>query len=98
MINLFRKKSYKEENILNEGVSLAMEFGKNWLQPIQKRLSKKYPKLSTTELDEYNTKCQSAMKLGHDSMVKLAVKDGFNVKIEELSKCQKRWRCHLYCE
>lgn len=86
MITLFGKESYKEEDILNEGLYLVMEFGKNWLQSIQERLGKRYPKLNTSKLDQYNRICQSAMKLGHDSMFKLAEKNGFEANIKELTK------------
>jgi hypothetical protein len=54
-----------DERILNVGLDLAMEFGKNWLQPIQQRLAKKFPKLSPAELDEYERACREAMVFGH---------------------------------
>jgi hypothetical protein len=53
------------EDILNHGLNLAMEWGKDWLQPIQSRLAKGYPKLTAKELDDYNKVCQEAMKAGH---------------------------------
>jgi len=54
-----------DERILNVGLHLAMEFGKNWLQPIQRRLAEKFRALSTSELDEYERVCREAMDLGH---------------------------------
>jgi hypothetical protein len=54
-----------DERILNVGLDLAMEFGKNWLQPIQTRLAKKFPTLSPAQLDEYERACREAMKFGH---------------------------------
>ena len=49
-----------------------MEFGEHWLQPIQERLSKRFPNLSTDELEEYNRVCQEAMGFGHDYVYKFA--------------------------
>ena len=68
MFNFRRRKaaSFPDEEILNYGLKLAMEFGKNWLQPIQTRLSKKHPELTMEQLDAYNDICQKAMKCGHD--------------------------------
>ena len=86
MLRFFRKESYIEEDILNAGLNLAMEFGQNWLQPIQERLAKKYPKLNSTKLDEYNDVCQSAMKLGHDSMFKLSENNDVETRVEELAE------------
>lgn len=54
-----------ENNILNEGLNIAMEFGENWLNPIQERLSKKYPKLDEEDLDYLNIYCREAMFEGH---------------------------------
>src|SRR5690349_17238886 len=64
--------SRRRDRILNVGLRLAMEFGEHWLQPIQPRLSKRYPDLSTDELEEYNRICQGAMRLGHDYIYKFA--------------------------
>lgn len=55
--------SSSRDRILNVGLRLAREFGEHWLQPIQGRLSKRYPDLSTDELEEYNRICQEAMRL-----------------------------------
>ena len=57
--------------ILNTGLNLAMEWGKDWLKPIQSRLVIHYPQLSPDELDRYNTLCQEAMKFGHDLIYSL---------------------------
>jgi hypothetical protein len=64
-INPFRKKIFTEEEILNSGLYFAMEFGENWLQPIQERLLKKYDFLKTSELDHYDKIVHSAMNEGH---------------------------------
>jgi hypothetical protein len=57
-----------EDQILNTGLDMAMEWGEHWLQPIQERLRKRYPRLSQSELDEYNAKCQATMKYGHNEV------------------------------
>lgn len=51
--------------ILNKGLDLAMEFGQNWLRPIQSRLAGLFPRLSKEEFDEYDRICREAMKYGH---------------------------------
>lgn len=71
-----RKKSYNENQILNDGLGYAMEFGSNWLQPIQSRLVKLYPELSETEIENYNSKCKTAMTTGHNQVYALAEQSG----------------------
>jgi len=53
------------DDVLSEGIEMAMEFGKNWLQPIQGRLQVRYPGLSAEELELYNSTSQQAMRRGH---------------------------------
>lgn len=77
-----RKQPYNENQILNDGLDYAMEFGSNWLQPIQSRLVKLYPKLSDIELDDYNSKCQAAMKTGHEQVYALAEESGKDASFE----------------
>ena len=55
--------------VLNKGLAFAMEFGANWLKPIQERLAKLYPQLSQPELDEYERICREAMTFGHTQLV-----------------------------
>lgn len=78
-----KKTEYSREEILNAGLNLAMEFGENWLQPIQERLSKKYPHLSAEDLVEYNTLCKSAMNFGHEIVYELAEQHGKETKYEK---------------
>lgn len=84
--NIFKSTPISKEQILNAGLSMAMEFGSNWLQPINERLRSKFPNLSEQELKEYNTLCQSAMKRGHnyiyDTLNMLAENDGTIRSIE----------------
>ena len=42
-----------------------MEFGENWLQPVNKRLSKIYPGLSDNELAGCNDLCAEVNKDAH---------------------------------
>jgi hypothetical protein len=55
--------------ILNTGLDLAMEFGEQWLQPIQTRLAAKFPSLSGANLDAYDSACREAMRFGHQQVV-----------------------------
>ena len=52
-----RKDGYDENQILNYGLDFAMQWGENWMQPIQERLSTKFPDLSSEDLDKYNDIC-----------------------------------------
>jgi hypothetical protein len=54
-----------DDAILNVGLELAMEFGKDWLMPIQSRLSQRFEALSAGDLDRYDKHCRETMKLGH---------------------------------
>lgn len=62
-----------------------MEWGTDWLRPIQERLSRIAPDLTEEELDYFNSICQEAMKFGHDKMHELAEKQGSSVDIDEFS-------------
>jgi hypothetical protein len=57
-------KGMGNETVLNEGLALAMEFGENWLQPIQRRLGSKFPELTENELNHFDTICRKAMNEG----------------------------------
>jgi hypothetical protein len=54
-----------DEEILNVGLDFAMEFGENWLQPIQGRLGVLFPALSASDLSRYDAQCREAMNFGH---------------------------------
>ena len=91
MFSFYRKMKwrYKRDRILNSGLLLALEFGKNLLQPIQERLGKLYPLLSEAELDSYNEQCHNAMKFGREEMLKIidinrnSSDDLFNAQLDE---------------
>lgn len=57
-----------DEGLLNAGLKLAMEFGEDWLAPIQSRLAKLHPELTPAELDEYDAACRKAMNFGHEQV------------------------------
>ena len=44
----------EETAVLNHGLFLAMEWGENFLQPIQPRLAVQYPQLNARQLDDTN--------------------------------------------
>lgn len=80
------------DQILNVGLMLAMEFGENWLKPIQSRLGSQFPELPPSELDRYDITCRAAMKFGHaqfddavrvDSTGGAAAKDAFARLVRE---------------
>jgi 16S rRNA U1498 N3-methylase RsmE len=77
---LFYRRQKTVEDILNMGLSMAMEFGANWLQPINKRLGNKLKDLSPAKLDEYNVICQAAMKQGHNYVYD---------KLNDLAECNR---------
>jgi hypothetical protein len=76
-----------KEKILNRGLEFALEFGPNWLHPIQSHLSKKFPDLQTDELDKYDSICRTAMKDGHEFIYKtleIAAKEKIKIKEKDL--------------
>jgi hypothetical protein len=72
-----------QEALLNEGLHLAMEWGEDWLAPIQKRLAARHPALSKDELDEVNAICQDAMRFGHGVVYDLFSKSGMETMPED---------------
>jgi hypothetical protein len=66
-----------------------MEWGADWLTPIQDRLSTIYSGLSAAELIEINAVCQTAMKFGHDTVCSLAWKSGLGTKFEDFEPIMK---------
>ena len=85
---LFRRrkpdiKKQGEEALLNYALELAQEWGDDWLQPIQERLSKAYPHFTEEELNKYNSIAQEGMKYGYDLVYSMAGKHGKNTKESE---------------
>jgi hypothetical protein len=60
-----------DNDILNQGLALALEWGQSWLEPIQKRLGRIYPHLTTEELDSYNKLCKEVADYGNDLIYEL---------------------------
>jgi len=58
--------------IPNTGLNLAMEWGLNWLRPVQERPPSVTPDLTPTQLDCYNETCGAAIEFGHDEVYRLA--------------------------
>jgi hypothetical protein len=69
-----------EEALLNYALDLAQEWGDEWLEPIQERLSMAYPNFTREELDKYNAIAQDAMKYGHDLVYSMAEKQGKDIE------------------
>lgn len=65
LARLFKSTAASKEQILNDGLSMAMEFGGNWRQPINDRLQKKYTYLLEHDLKEYSKICRAAMDEGN---------------------------------
>lgn len=57
---LFAKARPSRGEILNDGLAMAMEFGENWLQPINGRLEDKFGFLSAQEIESYSNICRDA--------------------------------------
>ena len=71
--------------VLNQGLNLAMEWGSDWLQPIQERLAQRQPALSAAERDAINAICQAAMRFGHQTVYALAEAAGPNARREDFA-------------
>lgn len=71
--------------LLNEGLALAMEFGQDWLKPIQPRLLQRYPALGRAELDELDGECRAAMSFGHKVTYEHCVKFGKTVSVATIA-------------
>ncbi len=60
--------SSNEIAMLNIALDLALEWGEDWLEPVQSRLTKHYPQLSAEELDIYNDTVQKVMRFGWEAI------------------------------
>lgn len=52
-----------------------MEFGENWLKPINERLNKKYPQLLPIELEKYNKLCKEVNRFANNFIYNNPVKN-----------------------
>ena len=71
--------------LLNEGLALAMDWGQDWLAPIQDRLRRQHPYLLAHELDELNATCQQAMQWGHESAYALVRSRGQDIRPDDFA-------------
>jgi hypothetical protein len=71
--------------VLNDGLALAMEWGDEWLRPIQERLARAHPELTSDDLDRYDTACRAAMDRGHGLVSEL-------MQRERLAPGDELWR------
>jgi hypothetical protein len=67
------------EALLNDGLALAMDWGEDWLAPIQNRLARQHPRLSRGELDQLNAACQEAMRFAQETIHAMVRERGTNV-------------------
>jgi hypothetical protein len=70
------------ETLLNDGLELAMDWGEDWLAPIQDRLLQRHRSLQRAELDELDAACREAMKFGHETAYAMVHEHGKNVSQE----------------
>jgi hypothetical protein len=63
-----RSRRPSNDELLNEGLGLAMDWGESWLSPINARLHDLHPYLGAVELENCNTACQGAMRLAYETV------------------------------
>ena len=78
--------TYLSNEILNVGLNFSMEFGKNWLQPINQRLLDKFSQLSSTELEECNNICIEINRIAHNFVFENPVKIKPELKFVDYSE------------
>jgi hypothetical protein len=78
-----------EEELLNEGLGLAMDWGESWLSPINGRLRERHRHLKADELDRLNVAAQGAMRLAHETVHTLLRSGLPNASIEALAPVMK---------
>lgn len=85
MILFIRNSQSEKSKILNKGLRLAMQFGKNWLNPVNERLKKLYPFLSDVTIDEYSSTCANVLNDGINYIAK-TLSEAPNTPNKELSQ------------
>ena len=60
-----------------------MDWGQDWLAPIQERMLQRHSWLKAEELDKLNADCQAAMQSGHDTAYALVRGQGAAASQEE---------------
>ncbi|PZP38666.1 MAG: hypothetical protein DI598_20510 [Pseudopedobacter saltans] len=72
--------------ILNIGLDFSMEFGENWLKPINQRLLNKFPNLNLVELEKYNSVCKEVNNIANDFVYDNPAKNEKELTFIEFSK------------
>ncbi|WP_300597551.1 hypothetical protein [Niabella sp.] len=67
------------DDLLNKALALSMEWGENWLLPVNERLSKIYPGLADNELIGCNDLCAEINKNAHELVCENPVLDGSEI-------------------
>ncbi len=65
---LLPRRPASPDDVRNEGLGLAMDWGEQWLSPVQGRLREHHPSLTGVELDGIDDDCRGAMRLGHETV------------------------------
>ncbi len=78
--------SPSDDELLNEGLELAMDWGENWLAPVQSRLSKRHPRLDRDRLDAIDAAAQRAMTSGHEAAYALVRLHGKDLDPDEFTR------------
>ena len=81
---LFRRRAPREA-LLNEGLTLAMDWGEDWLSPIDNRLRERHPYLRADELANINDECQHVMRWGHE-LVHVRLQDAKGVDADDFAR------------
>lgn len=72
--------------ILNIGLDFSMEFGKNWLNPINQRLKNKFPDLTSVELEKCNNICKKVNKIANNFIFDNPVKNTTELTFVDFSE------------
>ncbi len=72
-----------EEDLLNYSLSLAQEWGPNWMKPINDRLRKIYPDLDPVKIDEYSRVAREVMNDGYRVVSRLLEVHGKSLTKEQ---------------
>lgn len=81
-----KNKSKKvDDQVLNIGLALAMEFGENWGKAIQPRLSKINPSLSELDLNVIAHLCKQAQSFSENLAYFIFVEQGVHIQSTILS-------------
>ncbi len=72
-------------DLRNEALSLAMDWGEQWLAPIQGRLAEKFPRLARSELDALDATAREAMAFAQETILAFAARGDQGLTEEEFS-------------